>query len=71
MQQIYRRTPMPKCDFNKVENTFSKEHPWTAASDLSKLSIIRTSYVFIRLILPIIIFEAVSCAKNVYKVEHE
>ena len=22
MQQIYRRTPMPKCDFNKVEKQF-------------------------------------------------
>ena len=54
MQQIYRRTPSPKCDFNKVamqlywnrtsawafsckfaayfQNTFSKEHIWTAAS---------------------------------------
>ena len=38
MQQIHRRTPMPKCDFNKVaainfnkfaayfQNTFSQEH---------------------------------------------
>ena len=54
MQQIHRRTPMPKCDFNKValqlywnrtsswvfsrkfaayiQNTFSLEHLWTAAS---------------------------------------
>ena len=23
MQQIYRRTPMPKCDFNKVEKANS------------------------------------------------
>ena len=22
MQQIYRRTPMPKCDFNKFQNNF-------------------------------------------------
>ena len=22
MHQIYRRTPMPKCDFNKVEQQF-------------------------------------------------
>ena len=29
MQQIYRRTPMPKCDFNKV----AKQHLWVAASD--------------------------------------
>ena len=28
MQQIYRRTPMPKCDFNKV----AKQHLWVAAS---------------------------------------
>ena len=44
MDQIYKRTPVPKCDFNKVallsrkfaayfQNTFSKEHLWTAASD--------------------------------------
>ena len=45
MQQIYRRTPMPKSDLNKVTkqlywnhpsarvNTFSWEHLWTAASD--------------------------------------
>ena len=26
MHQIYRRTLVPKCDFNKVE------HPWMAAS---------------------------------------
>ena len=24
MQQIYRRTPMPKCDFNKVVNNIWK-----------------------------------------------
>ena len=50
MHQIYRRTPMPKCDFNKVallsykfaayfQNTFSKEHLWTAASDYVKTGI--------------------------------
>ena len=34
MQQTYRRTPMPKCDFNEVakHNTFSLENLWTAAS---------------------------------------
>ena len=44
MPQIYRRTPMPKCDFNKVawvfsfkfvayfQNTFYQEHFWVAAS---------------------------------------
>ena len=24
MQQVYRRTPMPKCDFNKVAKQLSK-----------------------------------------------
>ena len=37
MLQIYRRTPMPKCDFNRVaahfENTFSQEHLGKAASE--------------------------------------
>ena len=44
MHQFYSRTPVPKCDFNKVallsckfaayfQNTFSKEQPSTAASD--------------------------------------
>ena len=36
MQQIYRRAPIPKCDFNKVAkqlfNTFSTEHLWMALS---------------------------------------
>ena len=40
MQQIYRRTPMPKCDFNKValqltayfQNIFSEEHLWRTGS---------------------------------------
>ena len=27
MQQIYRRTPMPKCDYNKVAFKFTGEHP--------------------------------------------
>ena len=26
MQQIYRRTPMPKCDLNKVKTTLFKSH---------------------------------------------
>ena len=37
---------------------------------LSKIDI-RISYIFIRLILPVFFFEAFSCIKNVYKVEHE
>ena len=24
MQQIYKKTPLPKCDFNKVASTFLK-----------------------------------------------
>ena len=50
MHQIYKRTPVPKCDFNKValfsckfalyfQNTFSKKHLWTAASDSVKTGI--------------------------------
>ena len=48
MQQIYRRTPIPKCDFNKVANKLHSgmdvlpyvcyifsEHLWTTASELS------------------------------------
>ena len=38
MQQIYRRTLIPKCDFNKVaasfHSTFLKKHLWRAASAL-------------------------------------
>ena len=26
MQQIYRRAPMPKCDFNKVAKIHAKKH---------------------------------------------
>ena len=28
MQQIYKRTPMPKCDFNKVACCIFSEHPF-------------------------------------------
>ena len=48
MQQIYRRTPVPKCDFNKVakqlfsckfaayfQNIFFKEHLWVTASEIT------------------------------------
>ena len=37
-QQIYRRTPVPKCDFNKVvwfQNTFFKEHLGLSTSESS------------------------------------
>ena len=37
MQQIYRRTPMPKCDFNKVWNQL--RHRW---SPINLLHILRT-----------------------------
>ena len=40
MLQIYRRAPMPKCDFNRVaahfENTFSQEHLGKAASEKNR-----------------------------------
>ena len=50
MHQIYRRTPLPNCDFNKVAlpsckfaahfpNTFSKEYLRTSASDFVKTGI--------------------------------
>ena len=39
MQQIYRRPPMPKCDFNKaaLQGRCSEEHLWTAASHTSMI----------------------------------
>ena len=54
MLQIYRRTPVLKCDFNKVallsckfaayfQNTFSKEQLWTAASDYVKTDLVKIS----------------------------
>ena len=36
---------MPKCDINKVENTFSKEHPWAAASDWSLVLLELATYL--------------------------
>ena len=50
MHQIYRTTPVLKYEFNKVvllsckfaayfQNTFSKEHFWTAGSDYVKTGI--------------------------------
>ena len=50
IHQIYRRTLVPKCEFNKVDllsckfsvyfqNTFSKVQLWTAASDFVKTGI--------------------------------
>ena len=54
MHQIYRRTPVLKCDFNKVallsskfaayfQKTFSKEHLCTAASDYVKTDLVKIS----------------------------
>ena len=58
MLQIYRRTPVLKCDFNKVallsckfaayfQNTFSKEQLWVAASDIIKYSTLQLSLIWI------------------------
>ena len=46
-QQIYRRTPMPKCDFNKfvlqitlprVRSPVNLQHLWKAASDRNNIT---------------------------------
>ena len=42
MQQIYRRTPMPKCDFNKVENNFIEIALGHGCSFVNLLHIFRT-----------------------------
>ena len=43
MQQIYRRAPMPKCEFAAYfQNTFSKKHLWVAASAI----IITKTWIF-------------------------
>ena len=50
MHQSYRRTPVPKCEFNKVallsckfalyfQNIFSKEHLSATASDFVKTGV--------------------------------
>ena len=33
MHQIYKRIPMPKCDFNKVAHNEEKFRPWLADDD--------------------------------------
>ena len=46
MQQIYRRTPMPKCDFNKVESCFAtllKSH-FVMGVPVNLLHIFRTPF---------------------------
>ena len=40
MQQIYRRTPMSKCDFNKV----AKQHGWHGCFSVYLLHIFRTPF---------------------------
>ena len=47
MQQIYRRTPMPKCDFNKVALlcNFIKITLWHGCSPVNLLHIFRTSFL--------------------------
>ena len=32
MQQIYRRSPMPKCDFSKVALQYPQENSWVGVS---------------------------------------
>ena len=43
MQQIYRRTPMPKCDFNKVASNFIEITLWHGCSAVNLLHIFRRS----------------------------
>ena len=46
MQQIYRRTPKPKCDFNKVakQNKFIEITLWHGCSLINLLHIFRTPF---------------------------
>ena len=44
---------------------------WRSAVKYLRKFDIRISYIFIRLILPVFFFEAVSCTKNVYKVDEK
>ena len=37
MQQIYRRTPMPKCDFNNVAKHYHHVLTWTFSNELTDL----------------------------------
>ena len=41
-KQIYRKTPMPKCDFNKVAKQFTLTH---GCSPINLLHIFRTSFL--------------------------
>ena len=42
IQQIYRRTPMPKCDFNKVATKITLRH---GCSPVNLLHIFRTPFI--------------------------
>ena len=44
MRQIYRRTPMLKCDFNKVASNFIEITLWHGCSTVNLLHIFRTSF---------------------------
>ena len=44
MHQIYRNTPMPKCDFNKVACNFTEITRRHGCSSLNLLHIFRTSF---------------------------
>ena len=44
MQQIYRGTPMPKCDFNKVALQLNEITLWHGCSTVNLLHIYITSF---------------------------
>ena len=56
MQQIYRRTPMRKCDFNKValQDTFLYEQLWTALESYLSVENHEQMFVFFLLALKIL-----------------
>ena len=45
MQQVYRRAPMPKCDFNKVACNFIEITLWHGCSPVNLLHIFRTPFL--------------------------
>ena len=45
MQQIYRRTPMQKCDFNKGALQLYRNHTWHGYSPVNMLYIFRTPFL--------------------------
>ena len=57
MQQLYRTTPMPKCDFNKVETQLYLNHTSTSCSPVKLLHTFRIPFpkgTFGRLLLDIV-----------------